>query len=62
MVENTVAIGTAGNTVGHTAMVDTKVQRAETKPTAIKTKLHSNTKWEAAPDDVIHPPDGGGWQ
>ena len=41
-------------------MVDTKGQPAETKLMAIKTKLHSNKKWEAEPEDVIQPTDGGG--
>ena len=50
----------SGNTVGHTAMVDTKGQTAETKPTAINKELQPKTKWEAEPEDVIHPPERGG--
>ena len=60
VAENTVAGGTAENTVGHTAMVDTKGQTAETKPTAINKELQPKTKWEAEPEDVIHPPERGG--
>ena len=60
VAENTVAGGTAENTVGHTAMVDTKGQPAEPKPMAINKNLHSKRKWEAAPEDVIQTPNKGG--
>ena len=59
VVENTISRGTAEDTVGNMAMVDTKGQPAEPKPMVINTKLRSKTKWEAEPEDVIQPPDGG---
>ena len=49
VMENTVARGTSKDTVGHKTMVETKGQPAEPNTMAIKTKLHSKTKWEAAP-------------
>ena len=47
------------DTVGHTEMVDIKVQPTETKPMAINMKLYSKTKWEAALEDMIQRIDGG---
>ena len=55
VVGKTVSIVTAENNVGHKAMVYTKGQPAEPKPMAKNTKLHSKTKWKAAPEDVIYP-------
>ena len=49
VMENTVTRGTSKDTVGHKTMVETKGQPAEPNTMAIKTKLHSKTKWEAAP-------------
>ena len=57
VVENTLTRGTSEITVGHTAIMDTKGQPEEQNPMAIKTKLQSKPNWEAAPEDVIHPPD-----